>query len=113
MLKERGRKILSADFRLGRSDAVEAARQPLLDAGGLDRIARCRELFRQQSQLLRAEAVSFSFRRTQFCPLQPNFLARRPARRNPPPGQRPPKRPRVTPQPALASDAERPTAPNA
>src|SRR5437762_5083679 len=35
MPKERGRNILSADFRHGRSDAVEAARQPLLDAGGL------------------------------------------------------------------------------
>jgi hypothetical protein len=46
MLKQRWRKILSADFRHGRSDAVEAARQPLLDAGGLDRIGRCRELFR-------------------------------------------------------------------
>lgn len=46
MLKQRGRKILSANFRHVRLDAVEAARQPLLDAGGLDRIGRCRELFR-------------------------------------------------------------------
>ena len=76
MLKQRGRQILSADFRHGRSDAVEAARQPLLDAGGLDRIARCRELFRQQSQLLRTEAVAFPFERTQLRCLERNFLAR-------------------------------------
>src|SRR5438128_7834719 len=58
------------------SDAVEAARQPLLDAGGLDRIGRGRELFRQQSQLLWTEAVAFPFERTQFGRLQCNFLAR-------------------------------------
>src|SRR6266576_12260 len=58
------------------SDAVEAARQPLPDARGLDRIGRCRELFRQQSQLLRTEAITFSFERTQLRCLQRNFLAR-------------------------------------
>src|SRR5207249_11660616 len=59
-----------------RSDAVEAARQPLLDAGGLDRIGRCRKLLRQQSQLLRTEAVALPFERAQLRRLERHFLAR-------------------------------------
>src|SRR2546426_5201325 len=57
------------------SDAIEAARQPLLDAGGLDRIGRCRELFRQESQLLRTEAVALPFERTPLPRLQRHLLA--------------------------------------
>jgi len=64
MLKQRGRKIRPADFRHGRSDAVEAACQSLLDASGFNGIGRRRELLRQQSQLLRTKAVSLSFKCT-------------------------------------------------
>ena len=49
ILKQRRRKILAANFRHGRSDAVEAARQSLLDAGGFNRIVRGCELLREQS----------------------------------------------------------------
>src|SRR6266705_482886 len=65
------------------SDAVEAARQPLLDAGGLDRTGRCRELFRQQSQLLWTEAVALPFERTQLRRLERNFFSRWLARDHP------------------------------
>ena len=44
------------------SDAIEAARQPVLEAVGFERIGRGRELFRQQPQLLRTErteAIAF------------------------------------------------------
>src|SRR2546426_9364599 len=42
----------------GTSDAVEAAGDPLLQAGGLARVARGRELLGQQTQLASAEHVA-------------------------------------------------------
>src|SRR6266852_2036932 len=77
------------------SNAVEAAGQPLLDAGGLDRIGRCRELLRQQSQLLRTEAVASPFERTQLRRLERHFFARWLARYHPATGQRLPNEPVV------------------
>src|SRR5580704_3124231 len=83
------------------SDTIEAARQSFLDAGGFDRIGRCRELFREQSQFLRTKAVALPFQRAQLRRFERHFLARWLARDHPATSQRLPDEPVVDTKRAL------------